>query len=105
MTKKQIRQLFRSHVLKRDKFTCQVCRQKKSEEELDAHHITDRSKMPNGGYVPSNGITVCKGKCHQKVETWHSSGEMVWAVGYHPNDLYKLIKSGLEQATKDSEAL
>jgi hypothetical protein len=24
---------------------------------LDVHHITDRHEMPNGGYVPENGIT------------------------------------------------
>lgn len=105
MTKKMVRQLFRTAVFKRDKFTCVVCKHRKDESELDAHHITDRTKMPNGGYVPSNGVTVCKDKCHEKVELWHSSGGVLWHLGLRPYDLYKLINSSLEQATKDSEAL
>ena len=89
----------------RDKFTCKVCNTKREEEELDAHHITDRNDMPNGGYVASNGITVCKDDCHMKVEKFHISGGEEWEEGLHPDDLYRLIGSSKEQAVKDSERL
>lgn len=57
--KKQIRESFRQSVFKRDNFTCKVCNTKRSIDELDSHHITDRNEMPNGGYVKENGVTVC----------------------------------------------
>jgi len=72
--KKAIRQKFRDAVFKRDKFTCRVCGERHVEEVLDSHHITNRSEMENGGYVASNGITVCKDECHMKVELFHISG-------------------------------
>jgi 5-methylcytosine-specific restriction endonuclease McrA len=49
--KKIIRSIFRTSVFKRDNYTCKVCNTKCPEEELDAHHIMDRSLMPKGGYV------------------------------------------------------
>lgn len=105
MGKKEVRNKFRSAVFKRDGCTCRVCSTKRPEEELDAHHITDRSLMANGGYVASNGITVCKDECHMKVEKFHISGGMEWEDGLHPDDLYRKIGSSREQADKDSERL
>lgn len=69
---------------------------------LDAHHITNRDDMPNGGYVKENGISVCD-ECHLKAEAFWSTGESV--DGFSPEDLYKIIGSSLEQATKASELL
>lgn len=105
MNKKQTRQIFRSSVFSRDKFTCQVCGKKRVEVDLDAHHITDRSLMPNGGYVKENGISVCKDPCHMMVEQFHISGHSQWIDGLHPNDLYKKIGSSYELAYKKSENL
>lgn len=63
--KKNTRKHFRDSVFKRDNYSCRGCEYKplgiiKIEDHLDAHHIVDRNKMPNGGYVPKNGITLCK---------------------------------------------
>lgn len=74
-------------------------------EELDAHHITDRSEMPNGGYVKENGITLCKDDCHMKCEKFHISGGLEWNEGMHPDDLYKKINSSLELAIEKSNEL
>lgn len=101
-SKKQIRNDFRISVYKRDNHTCKVCNTKRESEELDAHHITDRNEMPNGGYVTSNGITVCQEKCHMIVEQYHISGGENWNDGYHPSDLYELIGSSKELAVKES---
>lgn len=103
--KAQIRKNFRDGVFKRDNFTCKVCNNRAQEDELDAHHITDRNEMPNGGYVISNGITVHKEECHMKVEKFHISGGNEWIEGLHPDDLYKMIGSSKEKAIKDSEKL
>lgn len=56
--KKQIRNEFRKQVFERDNYTCKVCLTKRPEDALDAHHVMSRDIMPNGGYVPENGITV-----------------------------------------------
>jgi len=61
--------------------------------------------MVSGGYVATNGITVCKEVCHMKVERFHISGGIEWEEGLHPDDLYKLIGSSREQADRDSEEL
>ena len=58
--------------------------------------------MPNGGYVLSNGITVCEHH-HLMCEEHHATGHAV--KGYHPDDLYSCIGSSYEQAYKDSENL
>ncbi len=105
MGKKKTRQKFKNDVFNRDKFTCKVCNTKGSEEELDAHHITDRNEIVNGGYVKENGITVCKDECHMKVEQFHISGGESWVEGLHPDDLYKLIGSSKELAISKSEKL
>lgn len=103
MNKKDIRNHFRKSVFERDKYTCCVCGIKRDESLLDSHHIFDRSIMANGGYVKSNGITVCKDICHMKVEKFHISGGADWEPGLHPDDLYKMIGSSKYQADIDSE--
>lgn len=104
--KKAIRKMFRDACYKRDGFRCAMCPYKssmdKAEEELDAHHITDRNQMPNGGYVKENGISLCP-ECHIKAEVFHSTGTA--HPGYAPEDLYKAIKSTLEKAIAASEKL
>lgn len=104
--KKLIRKYFRDTVFKRDGFRCAMCNMKsskdKADEELDAHHITDRSKIPNGGYVKENGISVCPG-CHEKAEQFHATG--VAYPGYSVQDLYLKINSSLEKAIEASEKL
>lgn len=105
-TKKDIRNNFRTAVYKRDKNTCQVCQKKHTDiAQLDAHHITDRNEMPNGGYVKENGISLCKEGCHMKCEKFHISGGLEWEEGLHPDDLYKIIGSSKELAVKKSELL
>lgn len=69
---------------------------------LDAHHITDRNLMPNGGYVKENGISVCP-SCHEKAEVFHSTGTSV--TGFSPDDLYKMIGSSYEKAVEASKRL
>lgn len=104
--KKLIRKNFRDACYKRDGFRCAMCNMKSSkdnaEKELDAHHITDRNLMPNGGYVKENGISLCA-ECHIKAEVFHSTG--VAHEGYAPEDLYKAIKSSYEKAVAASERL
>jgi hypothetical protein len=104
-TKKQIREAFRTDVFKRDKNTCKVCKTKREIEELDAHHITDRSEMPHGGYVKENGITLCKDTCHLRCEKFHMSLGQEWEEGLHPDDLYKMIGSSKELAKRKSTEL
>lgn len=107
-TKKEIRASFRNGVFKRDKYTCRTCGFKstpqKAEQELDAHHIIDRSLMPAQGYVLSNGITLCA-ECHQKAEEWHRSDHLNFVEGYHPDNLFELIESSVKLAVQDSERL
>ena len=99
--KKKIRNRFREDVLKRDGYQCVFCNEV---DHLDAHHITDRNEMPNGGYVKENGITLCS-EHHMMAEQFHISGGTKWASGMHPEDLYHLIGSSKEWATQKSERL
>lgn len=93
--KKKVREFFRRVVFERDKYTCKICNTTRNEKDLDAHHITNRDDMDDGGYIKDNGITVCKNDCHMKVELFHITDGKEWNDGMHPNDLYKLIKSHL----------
>lgn len=96
--KKEIRNNFRTKVFSRDKNKCVLCQK----PAVDAHHITDRNEMPNGGYVLENGISLCE-SCHLLAEEYHiSNGEK---YTYHPDDLYKLIGSSKQKAIKASESL
>lgn len=99
--KKLIRQKFRDAVFGRDGHKCVFCPET---QHLDAHHITDRSLMPNGGYVKENGITLC-GLHHSQAEIYHQSGGADWFEGKHPDDLYRLIGSSYEKAVESSERL
>jgi len=112
--KKDTRKNFRDEVFKRDNYTCRVCgiRAVTNPDWFDAHHITDRSEMPNGGYVKENGITVCNKplisyeiSCHMKCEKYHITGGQEWEEGLHPDDLYKLINSSKELAIEKSKLL
>jgi hypothetical protein len=96
---KRWRKDFNEICLKRDNNRCVFCTE---DIDLDVHHITDRHDLPNGGYVLSNGITVCEHH-HLMCEEHHATGHAV--KGYHPDDLYKKIGSSYEQALKDSENL
>lgn len=99
MSKKQVRAAFRKAVFERDNFQCVKCSSKPVVAELAAHHITDRNKMPNGGYVTENGITLCE-NCHIKAELFHAMGEA--PKGFSPDDLYQTIDSSKEKALQAS---
>jgi 5-methylcytosine-specific restriction endonuclease McrA len=99
-TKKEIRQQFRDAVFKRDGHKCRVCG---AVGELDAHHITDRHDMPNGGYVRENGISLCE-TCHALAEVWHATGQEHFEIGYHPDNLYELIGSSWKEAWEAADA-
>ncbi len=98
---KRWRKEFNTVCLERDGNKCVFCDETDS---LDVHHITDRHEMPNGGYTPTNGITVCQ-EHHLLCEEWHSSEHTSYQEGYHPNDLYVKINSSYEKAYDDSENL
>ncbi len=74
----------------------------RAEQELDAHHITDRKLMPNGGYVKENAISLCS-ECHRKAEEFHSTG--IAHHGHSIDELYKTIDSNLERAIEASNEL
>lgn len=103
--KKEVRKRFREATFGRDGYQCQLCGAKSV--ELDAHHITNRKQMPNGGYVKENGITVCL-LCHERVEAaWqrYDEGELSVAALLHPDQLYRLVGSSYVQATKAAKEL
>lgn len=104
--KKIIRKNFRDACYQRDKYRCVTCGYQssidKAEQELDAHHVTDRNLLPNGGYVKENGISLCA-VCHQKAEQYHSTGTSV--LVFSIEDLYKFIGSNIEKATEASKKL
>lgn len=95
--KKQVRKKFREVVFERDGHKCVICGEVK---DLAAHHITNRNKMPDSGYVPENGITLCNIQCHEIAEDFHKTGSTI--PGFMPDDLYKLIGSSKEEAIKAS---
>lgn len=89
--KKERRERFRRLVQKRDG----CCRKCGATESLEIHHITDRHEMPNGGYVPENGIALCPA-CHRKAERFHETG--VAEEGFRPADLYEDIGFSRDEA-------
>ncbi len=108
MTNKQkIRETFRNEVFKRDNNTCKLCGKKN--KKLDAHHITNREEMPDGGYVKENGITLCdiENGCHLKAEIFYFSEGLINDTEnkLHPNQLYKLINSSYKLAVQKSKKL
>jgi hypothetical protein len=94
---KKWRKEFNMSCLERDNHKCKFCN---VTENLDVHHITDRHDMPNGGYVMTNGITLCN-EHHLMCEQYHKSGGFA-KEGYHPNDLYLIIGSSYDVAFKES---
>lgn len=100
--KKRVREAFRTAVFERDGYRCKGCRAPGTGETLDAHHITDRNLMPNGGYVKENGISLCS-TCHEKAEVFHSTGQSL--TNWAPDDLYRLIGSTHEAAVRASRRL
>ena len=58
---------FRLDVLKRDKFTCQMCKKKGKKTRLNVHHIMKWSSAASLRFDIDNGITLCK-KCHDSVQ-------------------------------------
>jgi hypothetical protein len=97
--KAKMREQFRQAVFKRDGYKCVFC---SCTHNLDAHHITDRNLMPNGGYVKENGITLCPTH-HMDAEMFHSIGES--PPGFQPDDLYILINSSFKKAYHASSNL
>lgn len=95
-SKQKIRENFRTVVFTRDHFTCVFCNRK---DNLDAHHITDRNEFEHGGYVLENGITLCPDH-HLMAEKYHQTNGEEWFEGFHPDDLYKKIKSSKILAMK-----
>jgi hypothetical protein len=89
-----VRATFRRVVFERDHGKCKMCG---ATEDLAAHHITDRTEMPNGGYVRDNGITLCP-PCHEKAEEYHSSNGTKYEKGWSPDDLYMKIGTDYESA-------
>ena len=89
--KRIVREIFRYACAKRDKHKCRCCG---STEGLTAHHISPRNQMPNGGYVPENGITVCP-ECHLKAEYFYGKAhDHAWLyLEFTPHELYRLIGS------------
>lgn len=98
---KEWRKAFSNLVFERDNFQCKICGKK---DNLDAHHITDRHEMPNGGYVIENGITLCA-EHHLQAEQYHISGNVKGIEGMYPNDLYKIINSSYKLAVFKSNQL
>ena len=109
MKKKDIRRSFRRMVFERDRYCCVVCNKPGIDRqgsdghlrfhgttpvELDAHHITNRSEMANGGYVVENGITLCP-ECHILAEYFWQSGN---SPGFEPDTLYAMIGSSHKDA-------
>lgn len=98
---KRWRKKFNEDCLERDKHQCVFC---DATENLDVHHITDRHEMPNGGYVLSNGITLCD-KHHMMAEEYHMTCSESFFDGMLPSDLYIKIGSSYVQAIIDSKKL
>ena len=96
---KRWRKQFNEDCLKRDNNKCRFCN---DTDDLDVHHIIDRHEMPNGGYVMSNGVTVCNVH-HNLCEDWHRGGGGI--VAFSPIEVFKAIGSSYEQALEDSKNL
>ncbi len=99
--KKMVRQKFRDSVLKRDRNKCVFCKQT---ENIDVHHITDRTLMPYGGYVRENGISLCP-EHYKMAEMYHQSDGETCAEGFHPTQLYRKVGSSYEKALEASRRL
>lgn len=79
------------------------CNKDEPEATLDAHHVTPREEMPNGGYVKENGISLCKNRCHLMAEEYLQGTTL--HEGFSPEELYKEIGSDHKKAVRASEKL
>lgn len=57
---------FRADVLKRDKFTCKMCKSKGKYRKMYVHHIRKWASASSLRYETGNGITLCY-NCHKEV--------------------------------------
>ena len=70
LTRKQ----FNDVCYKRDKYQCLWCGKKATFDSdgnvnnLDVHHIVERSLWIDGGFYEANGATLCDPDCHMKAE-------------------------------------
>lgn len=92
--KQRTREAFKEEVFTRDLYTCRGCGRTPRTDgwvALDAHHITPREEMPNGGYVKENGITLCEA-CHELAEyvLTHFKNSTLRPL-FHKDFLYGLI--------------
>jgi 5-methylcytosine-specific restriction endonuclease McrA len=72
MAKKRLEdKKFRVNILKRDKYTCQMCKRKKSGRGLEVHHIIKWATGIFLRYDPLNCITLCK-SCHFSIRNKES---------------------------------
>jgi len=98
---KRWRKEFNEACFERDNHKCVFCNET---EDIAAHHITDRHDMPNGGYVMSNGITLCPE--HHKVCEANMGREVSWKTEYGDfftqTELYIKINSTFATAYNDS---
>lgn len=105
--KEQVRARFRDAVFARAGHRCQGpgCTARMPPVKLDAHHVTNRKKMPAGGYVAENGIALCDvpGGCHEKAEAV-DRGELA-DPRFDAEALYRIIGSSLDQAIAASKLL
>jgi len=74
-TNNQERKKFREICFNRDNNECLVpwC----TEEAADAHHIVERELWYGGGYIPTNGVSVCE-KHHKYAETNDIPPQSFW---------------------------
>jgi len=78
LAKKAKRAAFRDAVFTRDLWRCVAC----GATAVDAHHIVSRDVATDGGYVESNGVSLCA-DCHVRAE---ASEE-----GFKPEQLLAMI--------------
>jgi len=65
-TSREVQSQLRKLVLKRDRYTCQICEAGSEETQLHCHHITGVELNPIESADIDNCITLCK-YCHKKV--------------------------------------
>jgi len=81
-------------VLQRDNYTCRQCG---ATDDIEAHHIKQKSLYPELALETDNGVTLCP-KCHNIVPVVinHPTGGVRWFPGKHKEfwGRRKLIKVG-----------
>lgn len=53
-------------IMKIEGYKCRICG---SEENLEAHHILEKSKYPEYRTTIGNGVCLCR-ECHNKIHAW-----------------------------------